>query len=52
MIEYIVALSMHVGMGDDYNSIHPRIQWNQDNMLSGHTYTGGKIYALEINDSK
>jgi len=35
MIEYIIAFSMHIGMGDNYNSIHPRIQWNQENMLVG-----------------
>lgn len=35
MIEYIIALSLHLGMGDDYNSIHPRIQWNNDGTLVG-----------------
>lgn len=35
MIEYIIAVSLHLGMGDDYNSVHPRIQWNNDGTLVG-----------------
>lgn len=26
---------MHLGMGDDYNSIHPRVQWEQDGFIAG-----------------
>jgi hypothetical protein len=35
MLELIISLSLHVGMGDDYNSIHPQIRWNQDDYITG-----------------
>tara|TARA_B110000285_G_C14666497_1_gene398371 strand:- start:236 stop:550 length:315 start_codon:yes stop_codon:yes gene_type:complete len=35
MLELIISLSLHVGMGDDYNSVHPQIRWNQDDYIAG-----------------
>jgi len=35
--EYILAFSMHVGMGEpsSYNSVHPQIRVNHDNYIAG-----------------
>ena len=33
--EYILAFSMHIGMGDSYNSVHPQIRFEQDGYIAG-----------------
>ena len=35
MLELIISLSLHIGMGDDYNAVHPQIRWNQDDYIAG-----------------
>ena len=35
--EYILAFSMHIGMGEpsSYNAVHPQIRINHDNYIAG-----------------
>ena len=35
MIEYIIAVSLHVGMGSDYNYVHPQVRYNHDDYITG-----------------
>ena len=35
MIEFIISVSLHLGMGGDYNAAHPQIRYNHDDYIAG-----------------
>ena len=38
MIEFALALSLHIGLEGDYNEIHPHIRYNNENYIAGVYY--------------
>ena len=38
MIEYALALSLHLGLEGDYNGVHPHIRYNEQNYIAGVYY--------------
>ena len=38
MIEFALALSLHLGLEGDYNEIHPHIRYNEQNYIAGAYY--------------
>jgi hypothetical protein len=38
MIEFIVAVSLHVGLGSDYNYVHPQLKYTHDEKYIVGTY--------------
>ena len=38
MIEFALALSLHIGLEGDYNEIHPHIRYNEQNYIAGAYY--------------
>lgn len=61
MIELALGLSLHLGLEDDYNEIHPHIRYQEERFIGGayynslekvSTYIGYRIefgdYGLEI----
>lgn len=37
-ITFSLALSLHLGFNNDYNSIHPHIRYNHDQFIAGAYY--------------
>jgi len=38
LIEFALALSLHMGLEGDYNEIHPHIRYNEQNYIAGAYY--------------
>ena len=38
MIEYALALSLHLGLEGNYNGVHPHIRYNEQNYIAGVYY--------------
>jgi hypothetical protein len=38
LIEFALALSLHLGLEGDYNEIHPHIRYNEQNYIAGVYY--------------
>ena len=38
MIEFALALSLHLGLEGDYNGVHPHIRYNEQNYIAGVYY--------------
>ena len=38
MIEYALALTLHLGLEGDYNEVHPHIRYNEQNYIAGVYY--------------
>ena len=38
MIEFALALSLHIGLEGDYNGIHPHIRYNNQDYIAGAYY--------------
>jgi len=49
---FSVALSAHLGMSGDFNSIHPTITYKQDNVISGIFYNSESQLSLFVAQSR
>jgi hypothetical protein len=38
LIEYALALSLHLGLEGDYNGVHPHIRYSEQNYIAGVYY--------------
>ena len=46
MIEFALALSLHLGLEGDYNGIHPHIRYNEQNYIAGVYYNSESRVSL------
>ena len=47
-----VALSAHLGMSGDFNSVHPTITYKKDNIISGIFYNSESQISLFVAQSR
>jgi len=51
-----IALSMHLGFEQDYNSVHPHVRLQQDNLIAGAYYNSEEALSaysgIELSNGK
>ena len=48
MLDLIIALSLHVGLKEDYNEVHPHIRYTHDDIITGVYYNSEKEISAYV----
>lgn len=48
MLDLIIALSLHVGLKEDYNEVHPHIRYTHDDIITGVYYNSEKKISVYV----
>jgi hypothetical protein len=48
MIELALAFSLHLGLNEDYNQVHPHIRYNEQNYIAGAYYNSERNVSFYL----